>query len=523
MPLSSPQVTFDDRLLAVEELFRQRQYSLALQELADLSESEFSSMEHEHGLFLLLRAEGDYFEGNYKKALELGLRAAKLLADFPLNRRYGRIQLVLSKSYSALGDLKNAEMRARDALAAFRRARESIGQVDSLNELARIACIRCDYRGVSFLIDAISKSLDDPGKVAQLTGNLGTTRIHTGEWEKAESDLTRALNYNTAHNQETSQAVNLLSLGSLRLRRRQFILARRDLDHALEIISRLGLKREKVIYLEFAGELALEKGDVFKAKTLLSEAYHKGVMLAPASSLVSQSSRRLAEAELALDNLDEAMKYGQKALELSLALGENDEIALSHGVIAQVFAIREDFDEARHHINQAVEILKEVADPYDLGRTLLVMVDIYLSAPSKSGDKVKAAFEEAHRLFRKLKLDYWVAETDFKAGVFACRQGDLAGGFKQLSRAEKVFLSLEEKAKVRAVHKFLQSLSEQAVALSISQENEFKIFGSLITPAELSDLKSGAMEEILSILLKRANGSRSLLCAPEADDTPVVS
>jgi len=523
MPLSSPRVTFDERLLAVEELFRQRKNKAASRELTDLSESEFSSTEHEHGLFLLLQAEGSYFDGKYRAALEFGLRAAKLLAEFPLNRRYGRIQLVLSKSYSALGDLKNAEMRARDALAAFRRAGESIGQVDSLNELARIACIRCDYRGGSFLVDAISKALDNPRKVAQLTGNLGTLRIHTGEWELAESDLTKALNYNTAHNQETSQAVNLLSFGYLRMRRRQFILSRRDLDYALEIISRLDLKREKVIYLKFAGELALEKGDIFKAKTLLNDAYQKGLMLAPASALVSQAGRRLAEAELALDNLDEAMKYGQKGLELSLALGEKTEIGLSRRVIAQVFAARGDFDEAREYIRQAVEILREVADPYDLGRTLLVMAEISMSAPSGEEDKVGAAFEEAHRLFKKLKLDYWVAETDFKAGVFACRQGDLAGGFKKLSRAEKVFSSLEEKAKVRAVHKFLQSLSEQAVALSVSQENEFKIFGSLITPAELSDLKSGAMEEILGILLKRANGSRALLYAPDADDTLVVS
>lgn len=523
MPLSSPQVTFDDRLLAVEELFRQRKNKAASRELTDLSESEFSSTEHEHGLFLLLQAEGNYFEGKYRAALESGLRATKLLAEFPLNRRYGRIQLVLSKSYSALGDLKNAEMRARDALAAFRRAGESIGQVDSLNELARIACIRCDYRGGSFLVDAISKALDNPRKVAQLTGNLGTLRIHTGEWELAESDLTKALNYNTAHNQEASQAVNLLSLGYLRMRRRQFILSRRDLDHALEIISRLDLKREKIIYLKFAGELALKKGDIFKAKTLLNDAYQKGLMLAPASALVSQAGRRLAEAELALDNLDEAMKYGQKGLELSLALGEKTEVGLSRRVIAQVFAARGDFNEAREYIRHAVEILREVADPYDLGCTLLVMAEIYMSAPSKEEDKIGAAFEEAHRLFRKLGLDYWVAESDFKAGFFACRQGDLAGGFKKLSRAEKVFSSLEEKAKVRAVHKFLQSLSEQAVALSVSQENEFKVFGSLITPAELSDLKSGAMEEILGILLKRANGSRALLYAPDADDTPVVS
>lgn len=87
MPISSPQVVFDDRLLAVEGLFRQRQYAAAVGELTDLSEKDFASSEHELGLFLALQAEGSYFEGNYVKALEYGHRSAKLLADFPLDRK----------------------------------------------------------------------------------------------------------------------------------------------------------------------------------------------------------------------------------------------------------------------------------------------------------------------------------------------------------------------------------------------------------------------------------------------------
>jgi len=524
MKLSSPQVTFDNRLLAIEELFRQRQYAVASHELAGLTESEFESRGHELGLFLLLKAEGNYFEGNYRKALEYGLHAARLLADFPLNRRYGRIQLALSKSYSALGDLKNAEIRARDALSAFRRASDPEGQVDSFNELARTAYIRSDFRSALNSVDeAISISSGNPHKTAQLTGNIGRIRCYLGHWDKAESDLKKTLEFNIAHNEEVSQAVNLLSLGQLYRRQRRFVLAHRQYDLALEIISRLSLKREKVIYLEFAGELAYDKGDIFKAKTLLSEAYQKGLMLAPGSSLVSQSARRLAEVELVLDNVDQAMKYGQKALELSLSLGEKAEIGLSRRVIAQIFEAQQDFDEARQYICQAVEILKGVGDPYDLARTLLVAAGIGMSDHTGEGEKIRAAFGEAYLLFKNLKLDYWCGESDFRAGVFACQQGDLASGFKRLSEAEKCFSTIGDNTKLKAVHKFLQSLSEQAVALSISQENEFKIFGNLITPAELPDLKSGSVEDLLSILMKKTKVNRAVLYMPDAGDNPLVS
>src|SRR3970282_1522883 len=95
--------------------------------------------DYEEGIYFSLKAATSHFEGNYKIALENGLKAVKLLAGFSLNSCYGRAQLVLSQSYSAIGDLKNAEMRARDALASYRRGDDNVGQGDALNELARIS------------------------------------------------------------------------------------------------------------------------------------------------------------------------------------------------------------------------------------------------------------------------------------------------------------------------------------------------------------------------------------------------
>ena len=524
MNLSSPKVTFDNRLLTVEELFRQRKYRSAIPELSKLTTDDFQSRSHELGLFCLLQAERALYETKYREALEFGLKAARYLADLPLNRRYGRVQWVLSKSYSAVGDLKNAEMRARDAVAAFRRASDPAGQVDSLNELARIAYIRNEYQAaVAFLTDAAGLCGNDARRRAQMTGNLGRIRLYTGDWSQAEQNMTEALEYAVANGQEDSQVVNYLSLGLLHIRRRQFTMARRKLDKALEIISRLGLKREKVIYLEFAGELALEKGDIFKAKAIVSDAYTKGLMLAPESSLVSQSARRVAEVELALDNLDESMKYAQKALEVALMLGEKEEIGLARRIIAMVFAARGDSDEALEYINDALEIQREQGDPYRIARTLLVMADIKSGVGVESVEKHQSLFDEAHRIFRRLKLNYWVAETDFRAGLFACQHGNLSRGFRKLSRAEKVFISLDDKNKVRAVNKFLNSLAEQAVALSISRENEFKIFGNLITPQEYSDIKTSQIDELLEILLKETRGHRAVVYSPDFEGCPVTS
>jgi transcriptional regulator with GAF, ATPase, and Fis domain len=520
----SHKLVIDGRLLAIEELIRQKKFELARRDLAVLSEGEFSSDSLEHGLYLSLVADCDFDDGNYRKALDHGLESTHLLAEHSLHQRYGRTMLVLSRSYSAQGDLKNAELRAHDALAAYRRTPDVTGQIDALNELARVAFIRSNLEGAAnFLSDAAALATDNPRKTAMLTGNLGRIRIIAGHWAQAEQDLTAALEFNRSSRLDHSVALDLLSLAYLNLRRREFVVAERRLTEAMTLIERLGLKREKIIAAEYAGELAFERGDLFKAKLLLSDAYHHGRLLAPNSGLVSQAARRLAEVELALDKIEDAQKYAHIALEVALTLGEKTEVAQARRVIGLVFAAQSSFVDALEYTNQAVELFREIGDPYDLARGLLTLGDVKIKADSDEIEKVRTAFDEAGRIFRKLHLEFWAAAADHRAGMFACRCGDLARGFKKLSRAEKTFQTLGETAQVRAVHQFLMSLADQAVALSVSESNQFKVFGHLLSQSEIKDLKSGHMEEVLGVLVRRTGANRAIMFSPELEDRPLVT
>ena len=524
MAVSSQKFVFDNRLLAVEELFRQRQLEAARQELALLEKEDFTGDEHQQGLLLSLQADAAFESGQYRQALDLGHSSAGLLANLPFNQRYARTLFVIAKAYLYLGDLKNAETRTHDALASYRRAGDSSGQIDGLNTLARIAFTRSDFETAGgYLDEAIGLAEDIPRKAAQLRGNAGRIRILQGDWSTAEDDLRAALAYNEEHDEKTSLVINLLSLGFLHMRRRELVFAERSLTRALELIDDLGLKRERVIYLEYAGELAFEKGDIYRAKALLSEAYTEGRRLAPDSTLVSQTGRRLAEVELALDNVDDAMKYGQKALELALKIGEETEVGMSKRVIARAFALRSDFSDALEYGQQSLETVRKVGDPYDLSRTLLSMAELMVEAGSDEADRIRQLFEEAERVFKKLKLDYWVAETDYRIGVLACQQGDLSRGFKKLSRSEKMFAGLAESAKVRRVNQFLTSLADEAVALSISEENEFRLVGKLVNQSEVEDLKTGQIDEILRVLVSRTSADRVIILSPDFNDEPLIS
>jgi len=519
MRTSSQKLDFDNRLLSIEELFRQRKHDLARRELGCLTENDFSSSTLDLGLYLALYAYGCFIGGDYREALKTGLRSRKILAGFPFNRRFGRVLLVLSKTYSAIGDMKNAEFRAHDSLASYRRASESLGQVDALNELARIAFIRGNFvAATQYLEEAIEQVAGDPRKSAQFTGNLGTVRVVCGQLIKAEIDLKTASEYHEEAGEEIALARNLLSLSCLHIYKREFVFAERTLERAQELINKHSLKREKIIALEYAGELAFEKGDTYKAKSLLSTAYQEGRLLAPDSSLVTQVARRLADAELSLDNFDEAMKYGQKALELALQLGEKVEIAMSHRAIALIFAARGVKEDSNEHMRLAVEVIREVSDPLNTARILLSLAEIMMNSGSDEYDRIKTALDEAGRIFKKLRLDYWQAETNYRIGVFACQQGNLSRGFRKLSRSERVFISLGENTRVRRVSQFLTTLADQAVALSVSPENEFKVIGNLITQSGLSDLRCEGLDSVIKILTMRTGADRAIIYTPDFED-----
>jgi transcriptional regulator with GAF, ATPase, and Fis domain len=524
MATTSLNCVLDHRLLLIEELVLQRKYDAARKDLQNLQESDFESDGVQHGLYLSLSADIAFLDGDYARSRDSGLRAARLLAGSPHNRQYGRTLHILSKAYWADGDFKKAEETSYDALASYRRASDSAGQVSVLNELAHIAFMRSDFKAASgFLDEAVILAENHPAKAAMLSGNAGRVRTLIGEWNRAEHDLKAALDYYVTSGDETSAAGTLLSLGYLHLRKREFVFADSNFEKAREIVERLGLKRQRVFHRKYAGELAFEKGDFYRAKALLSEAYREAQLLGPESALVTQAGRRLAEVELALDNIEAAAKYAHKTLDLALKIGEAAEIGHAHRVIAAVFAARSEWDEALRSGREALEVARSAGDPVDLARTLMALADLMAQSESDEIEQVNTFYDEAARLFRRYDLHYWFAEVGFQSGTWACRQGKLSQGFKLLSRSEKIFSELAEVAKVRRVGQYLAAIAEQAVALSISDENQFKLFGKLINQAELNDLDSSPMDDLIGVLRRRTGADRVVVIGPDLENSSFVA
>lgn len=521
---SHHKIDFDRRLLEIEELYRQRKPDIAGEALKTLRESGFSPEGFELGLYNLLEARGFFNAGDYTESIKLCEQANGLLSSSAFHGRVGRVQWLLYKNYSALGNLNRAEICIRDAYAFFRRIDDQKGMIDALNGLGKLAFIKSDFnKAAQYVNDSIELSKGDNIRMARLIGNLGRIEIHTGDWKSAEHNLKTSLKLAHELKQPISVVRDHLSLGYLNLRQRLFILAARELKSASMIIEKNDLCRESIILLEYEGELAFEMGDIVGARKILLKAHDQSRELACESTLVTQIGRRLALVEQALENIDDALRIAQKALDLSIRLEEKTEIGLCRIVIAEIFASRKNYNSALDYCQEGLEIIREVGDKYDLSRTLLTVAKIYAGSGEKNGNSIIKLYDEAFRLFNSLKLFYWSAECRFKQGIFCCEHANISRGFKNLYEAEKIFEKISERTRIRSIQLYMQELSKLAVDVSLSSENEYKIFGNYFSEREYGDIKAGQIEEILNILAIRTKAERVIIYSIGQNEINILS
>lgn len=514
----------DSRLLEIEELFQQQDFKQAIAALERLEEGGYSPEGVNRGVYLLLVARRSFAQSEYQKTIDLCQEAFEELGTTSLNYRIGRLQYLMFRAYVTLGDFRAAELAVRDSLASYRRVRDTNGIVNAYNGLARIYYLRSDYpMAAEYVNEAIQHAGENPVKKAQLLGNLGRIYLLTGEMDKAEENLRHSLEISRQQNLPSFLINEHLSLGYLYMRRRQFRQSEAELEIASGLIDEHGTRRMHVIYLEYMGELSLEKQDFVAAKEYLETAVKTGRDLAPESALVIQSVRRLAEAELALGHHEEAMCQAQKSLELAQKVGERVEVGLSHRAISAIFLARDEVADARRHSLEGIEILRKIGDTYELGRSIVAYGAIPPAGLSISDRRTFPMLQEAEEIFTILGDDYYLAKCHFEMGRFLHRIGKNGESLEHLKESLKGFRVIGDREGITRINEFLQSLSRSAIDRALSDENEFKIFGNLISDSEYRNLKCGPLDRLLEILVKRTGSDRAFIINVVKGEQPEIT
>ncbi len=512
----------DRRIDHIESLAAAKDFEKAKAELEKLKKGKAGLSAHEGEVYYL---ESLILHGQtrYQEALEKAQKAYRVLKLTSRHRNIAQVQHLLGNIFIALGDLKKAQVEIRDALASYRRVGDERGLANAQNKLAQIFFIRSDYdRAIESLKEAtehVRKTKNHGPMLGRVFGNLGRIHLLSGEWTKAQKYFRDAIKQNEIAENQTSICRNLLSLGYIAQLQRKFKQAHDSYQKAYGIIQKKGLKREKAIYHEYSGELALEQGDFDEASRHLSEAIQAGEEIAPKSSLVCQSYRILAQLHVNTGKLDLAESSCQRSLEVSKSLGERLEEGIVYRILGEIYALRNNKKLSSDYFNSSISCLQKIGSRFELARVYLGAGSAEVLEPQDALDLLK----KAKRVFKDLKLDYYLGLGEFALAKAEFQHGDYDRSVEFLNRCENLFKGL--RAEDPLAEQILSEISSFRLILekalsekSLSFENQYNVFKRFLSEIEYQGIQDEGINQSLGTLAKRIQADRGLILLEDGEE-----
>jgi tetratricopeptide (TPR) repeat protein len=375
-------LTLSERLEQIEHLLEKDKYQEAWLGLKEVeTQGGLNTTSLNMGVFYYLSAVALYDLGRYDESLESGKKSFELFKNTLENKRIAQVQFTLGNDYLALGKLKQAENEFRDSIATCRRIDEEKGIIQAYNKLAQICFIRSDYvHAIEFLKECIPylEKIKDWVNLGVFQRNLGRIYTLSGELDLAEKHLLSNIKETKKAGQEINLSRCLLSLGYLRLLKREFKKASSYFLRAFQLLSRNESLRDLAIYYEYQGELYFQQKRLEEAESCYLKAIEIGEKIAPEGGIISQSYRLLAELDLKRKDLEKASEDVEKSLKVSKALGEKLEEGLAYKISGEIYSLKNEKDKSREAFEKGVNLLEEINAKYE-------QIKIYISLSYSQG------------------------------------------------------------------------------------------------------------------------------------------
>ena len=471
------------------------------------------------------RARALFGISRYSDALAAARHAFSFFNQSVDHLRLAEVLTVMGKAYAGKGDLKNARIQIRNALAAFFRIGCGDGIIRSYNELARIEFIRGEFDvAADHLTEAIShcEQEGDVALRAKLVGNLGRIHLLRAVWGEAKECLDLAIRTQLRLGNDLSVARNQLSLGLLHARQGEFAAAEVALREAEKIIERRDYLREHSILHEYRGTLALLSGDIDRAAAEFDRALELGQQVTERGDLVSQSLRGLAEVYFEKGEITAAEKTATEALEIAAELGEKTEIGAAHRLLGRFYAARNNPSQARQHFEHSLAVLRGVGDVFEQAWTCHHHTAFLIESPDPA-DRMHArsALAECEARFAALGGRFWPEVPLILRAMLELAEGNLAAAGRLITQLTECsaagdrpgWLFGERLATLR--RRWETDLAQHAAG----EHNEYRIFRAALSAGEARGLH-GDFEDSMMLLVNRlgADGAALVLPRPETGD-----
>ena len=298
-----------------------------------------------------------------------------------------------------------------------------------------------------------------------------------GNWKEAEKNLLMNTELNQRAENELDLCRGLLSLGYIYFLKREFIKGKNFYENSLKLIKKHNCVRELAIHHEYSGELAFVQGDYQVALEHYTKAIEIGEKIAPNSGIISQTYRLLADLQMAKKEYDQAFSSCERALEVSISLGERVEEAACYRILGQIYSVRNNKEKAKENFYKSFRILEDIKAKYELAKT-------YLEAgKSNCFDHYECLkyLGRAEDNFKELESKYHLGLVNFALAqlFFENQEYEKANIFSK--DAEKAFKELNEEKELNSVVEFRQKIGKLSGELEVADPEKRYTFSNIIT------------------------------------------
>ncbi|UCD18062.1 MAG: sigma 54-interacting transcriptional regulator, partial [Candidatus Zixiibacteriota bacterium] len=358
----------------LSDLIDRREFTAAIKYYESIQAGLNEQRDFECGIVLRLAAKAFGSSNQYKRALQLIRIAIAILSKMAGETgELAECYLVLGEILRDIGKFGEAEKAFRDGESIFRRGENHADAGRALNKIAGILFRKGDFDGsLQCLLEAVeaARKENNQKQLAYLFGNIGRVYTLLGRLNAAEDNIRLNIELSSEFSDEVELARAYLSLGYVQMQLMNYGTAGDSLEQALQFIRKNGMTREEVIYLTYAGELALKTDALDQAEHSLNEAYRRGHQIAPESLLVARPLRHLAQLFLVRGSYRKAMSFANRSLAMMNAIDDAIEIGALHRIRAVCYDNLNRKNAAGKAYRNSIAILEEHQARFELADSL---------------------------------------------------------------------------------------------------------------------------------------------------------
>ena len=248
--------------------------------------------------------------------------------------------------------------------------------------------------------------------------NSSIAALKLGRLQRAESELERArLLYGERGHSRGKVQARLVRAWLLRVQgdlRAADWEARGSLSEAEEH----GFDRERVIALEYLGEIAIDRHDNQVAIERLDEAMGVAEKLAPEGDLIPELCRRMAEVHARIGEPNRALVTCERGLRIARRINDRYEEAATYRVMATAHLLLGHRERAVRTAQEGIQILRKLEAAHELLRLLMWTGEALLSGGDAEDRRQARDFLwEARSLAMSMKLAPWIDRVEKVLGV----------------------------------------------------------------------------------------------------------